>query len=68
MYHLVATNFADEGEERILLIIDSDKITAAVIWEDLRNCGDKFPHIYGLLSKYAIINILPHIRNHKRKW
>ena len=38
-YHLVAPNFADEKEERILLVINTGKITAPVIWEDLRNCG-----------------------------
>lgn len=67
-YHYVAPNFKDESEEMILLVIDTDKVTSKIVWEDLNNCGIKFPHIYGLLNKSAVISILPHLWNEKKEW
>lgn len=60
-YHYVAPNFKDETDKMVLLLIDTDKVEPEIIWEDLRNCGVKFPHIYGLLNKDAIVSILPHL-------
>ena len=67
-YHLVATNFKSEDKEMILLVIDTEKVNSKIDWEDLRNCGVKFPHIYGLLNKDAIITILPHLWDDKKEW
>lgn len=67
-YHLVAPNFKNETKEMILILIDTEKLNAKIVWEDLKNCGVKFPHIYGLLNKDSIVQILPHLWNDKKEW
>lgn len=67
-YHYVAPNFKNEPDEMVLLLIDTDKVASKIVWEDLKNCGIKFPHIYGLLNKSAVIAVLPHLWNNKRAW
>lgn len=67
-YHLVAPNFKNEADEMVLLVIDTRKVTAKIVWEDLRNGGVAFPHIYGLLNKNAIIDILPHLWSDTKEW
>lgn len=67
-FHYVAPNFKDEKDEMVLLVIDTDKVTSKILWEDLRNCGVEFPHIYGLLNKSAVISVLPYLRNDKKEW
>ncbi len=67
-YHLVAPNFKNEHDEMILLVIDTEQVTSKIIWEDCNNCGTKYPHIYGLLNKSAIISILPHLWSDSGEW
>ena len=65
-YYLVAPNFKEEKEDRVLLVIDTDKVTSPIKWEE--NYGVKFPHIYGLLNTDSIVDILPHLWNSKKVW
>ena len=65
-YELVAPNFKDEDEERILLVIDKDKVKADIKWED--GGGIDFPHIYGLLNTDSIVDVLEHKYNEHREW
>lgn len=65
-YELVAPNFKDEEELRVLLVIDTDKVEAEIKWED--GGGMDFPHIYGLLNREAVVEVLPHEWNEKRVW
>lgn len=51
-YYLVAPNFKDDYQERILLLINTDKVIPEIKWEDSE--GWDFPHIYGLLNTDAI--------------
>ena len=67
-YHLVAPNFKDEKDEMILLVIDTSRVLSKIIWEDLKNDGVTFPHIYGPLNKDSIVAILPHLWSNTREW
>lgn len=42
----------------LLVCIDTDEVISEIKWEDLKNCGIKFPHIYGLLNMTAIVDTL----------
>ncbi len=61
-------NFKDETDKLVLLVIDTDKLENEVIWEDLRNCGVAYPHIYGLLNTDAVVDVVPHLWNDKKEW
>lgn len=65
-YHLVAPNFKDDESERVLLVIDPEKLNCEVKWED--GGGLDFPHVYGLLDKGAIIGVYPHLWSETRVW
>ena len=67
-YHLVAPNFKNEPDEMVLLVIDTNKVSSKIAWEDLRNTGVAFPHIYGLLNKDAIVTVLPHLWSDNKEW
>lgn len=66
-YYLVAPNFAADPEERILLLINTDKVTAPIRWED-GGANTDFPHIYGLLNTDAVETVLPHLWSEDRVW
>lgn len=65
-YYLVAPNFKDDREERILLVIDTSKVDKEIKWED--GGGLDFPHIYGLLNNDAVLEVLPHLWSEDRVW
>jgi uncharacterized protein (DUF952 family) len=45
-----------EGNDSVHLFrIETDKVTASVIFEDLTESGVDFPHIYGALNTNAIV-------------
>jgi len=62
-FHRVAPNFRHITEPMVLLCIDSAKVTPSVIWEDLYNEGEEYPHIYGALNLDAVTNVLPFLRD-----
>lgn len=41
-----------------LLVIDPDLVTAKIIYEDLHQTRDAFPHIYGPLNISAVVDVL----------
>ena len=65
-YYLVAPNFKEDLNYRLILLIDTDKVDSEIKWED--GGGIDFPHIYGLLNKNAIIGIYNHMWNDERIW
>lgn len=52
----------------VLLVIDTDKLENKVVWEDLRNCGVKYPHIYGLLNTSAVVDVVLHLLSDDKEW
>ena len=65
-YYLVATNFKEDLNDRLVLLIDTEKVIPEIKWED--GGGIDFPHIYGLLNKDAIVGVYNHIWNKERVW
>ena len=65
-YYLVAPNFKDDDEERVLLVIDTLKVDKEIKWED--GGGIDFPHIYGLLNTDAVEEVLPHLWSDDKEW
>lgn len=65
-YYLVAPNFKDDYTEKVILLIDTEKLNCEVKWED--GGGVDFPHIYGLVRQEAIIDIYEHLWSDKREW
>jgi uncharacterized protein (DUF952 family) len=55
---VVKTWFAGR-EDLVLLEIDSEKLTARLVFENLEGGEEKFPHIYGPINKDAIIGWYP---------
>lgn len=65
-YYLVAPNFRNDSTEKVILLIDTDKLASEVKWED--GGGLDFPHIYGLLNRDAIIGVFEHLWSKDRVW
>ena len=65
-YYLVAPNFRNDFTEKVILLIDMDKLASEVKWED--GGGLDFPHIYGLLNRDAIIGVFEHLWSKDRVW
>ncbi|MBQ9517203.1 MAG: DUF952 domain-containing protein [Eubacterium sp.] len=65
-YYLVAPNFKDDYTERVILLIDTERLNCEVKWED--GGGVDFPHIYGILSQEAIIGVYEHLWSDDREW
>ena len=65
-HYLVAPNFKEDLNDRLVLLIDTEKVIPEIKWED--GGGIDFPHIYGLLNKDAIVGVYNHIWNKERVW
>lgn len=65
-YYLVSPNFKNENVDRLILLIDTDRLENNIKWEDAQ--GVEFPHIYGLLNESAILNVYPHLWNEEKEW
>ncbi len=42
----------------IILIIETDKLNSKVIWEDLYNLDEDYPHIYGPINISSVIKVV----------
>jgi uncharacterized protein (DUF952 family) len=47
--------FADQQDELLALVIDLDRVTAPIKYEDPRRV---YPHVYGPIEREAIIEVL----------
>ena len=65
-YYLVAPNFRNDTDEKVILVIDTDRLVPEVKWED--GGGLDFPHIYGLLNRDAVVDVLEHLWSPDREW
>ena len=65
-YYLVAPNFRNDADEKVILVIDTDRLVPEVKWED--GGGLDFPHIYGLLNQDAVVDVLEHLWSPDREW
>lgn len=66
--YLVTPNWKDIDDKLVLLCIDTEKLDAKVVYEDLDDYGTKYPHIYGLVNNDAVIKVLPYNKDSEGKW
>ena len=65
-YYLVAPNFKEDLNDRLILLIDTKKLDVEIKWED--GGGIDFPYIYGLINQNAIIGVYNHLWSDERIW
>jgi uncharacterized protein (DUF952 family) len=51
-------------ESLVILVIDFSRLNAIVHWEIGKKSGQKFPHIYGLLNRSAVIDTINFEKDH----
>ncbi len=54
-----ATRFYGDVEKVVLLKIDPDRLSSAVVSEDLAGSGEAFPHVYGPIDLAAVVSATP---------
>lgn len=64
----VAPNFLHETEPLVLLLIDTDRVPAEILWEDADHCGRAYPHVYGMIPTDAVTGVLPFLRDKAGNW
>lgn len=55
---IVANSFFKGHTNLLLLCIDSNKVDAKIVYEDLVDMGTMFPHIYGPLNIDAVSKVI----------
>lgn len=56
-----ARDIFGDRNDLVLLTIDPDLLGGAVVYEDLYEAGENFPHIYGPLPAVAVIDTGPYL-------
>ena len=51
--------YGDVPEPLVLLVIDTDRLTAPVVEESPPGTDETFPHIYGPLNPDAVVRVIP---------
>lgn len=64
-FRAVTPLFRDQMEPLVLLVIDTDKLTAPLKWE-----GEpvKYPHIYAAFNRDAVTDVLPYRKDRGGEW
>ena len=56
---LIPANQIYRGQtDLVLLCMDSDLITAPIVYEDCYESGHEFPHVYGPINLEAVLKVL----------
>ena len=63
----VVPNFAEVTEPLVLLCIDEDELQSEIRYEDGGE-GRLYPHIYGLVNREAVVQVLPYRRDAAGRW
>ncbi len=68
-WHRVAVRFDNDNTDMVLLLIDTDKLTSRLVWEDGSGGeGRMYPHIYGVINTSAVVQVLPYLRHSNGTW
>jgi uncharacterized protein (DUF952 family) len=59
----VLQNWFPERDDLLFLELDSEKLLAKLVFENLEGGEEKFPHIYGPINRNAIIAWYPSNKN-----
>lgn len=55
----VANNIFRHQKNLCIIVIDIKKLEAKLVYEDLYELGQEYPHIYGKLNMNAILKVCP---------
>jgi len=55
----VVSRYYQDVDDVVLLLLDADKITAALIRENTVGGSELFPHVYGPINGEAVIDTVP---------
>jgi len=61
----VANYLYKDEEDVLLLYIDEKKIASEVVYEDLYELGEKYPHVYGPINLDAVVKTEPFLKDEK---
>lgn len=59
----VARSFFADQNDLILLTIEPDALGETLVYEDLYELGEEFPHIYGPMPTSAVISTAPYLEH-----
>ena len=59
----VADTLYKDEEDVLLLYIDETKLMSKVVYEDLYQLGEKYPHVYGLINLDAVVKVEPFLKD-----
>ncbi|MEV7431151.1 DUF952 domain-containing protein [Nocardioides sp. NPDC092400] len=51
--------YADATEPLVLLVIETDRLSAPVVEEPAPGTSETFPHVYGAIETSAVVQVLP---------
>lgn len=54
----VAEHLFAGRQDLLLLEIDPSQLSSQVVWEDLYDLGEDFPHVYGPIDRSAVARVL----------
>ena len=54
----VAEHLFTGRQDLLLLEIDPSRLSAEVVWEDLYDLEESFPHVYGPIERSAVVRVL----------
>ena len=64
----VSPNFMIENSPLVLLLIDTEKVEAPLIWEDFDGNGICYPHLYGELNMDSVVAVVPFLKDNLGNW
>lgn len=62
-------NFTGDPEPLVLLLLDTDRISAEIRWEDGGDDAVRlYPHVYGPVPTAAVTAVLPFLKDEHGNW
>lgn len=66
-FEKVSKKFKDAKEKIVILVLDENQLEG-LIFEDLKNKGEKYPHIYKEIPKAALVEVLDFRKDQEGTW
>ncbi|MEA1885543.1 MAG: DUF952 domain-containing protein [Thermotogota bacterium] len=59
----VANTLYKDEEDILLLYIDEKKLVSKIVYEDLYQLGEKYPHVYGPINLDVVVKTEPFLKD-----
>lgn len=66
-FEKVSKKFKDLDEEIVILVLNED-LLERLVFEDLKNKGENYPHIYKEIPKSAVVEVLDYNKDENGNW